>query len=1770
MDLFLNQANLDYHQLYELMQVKFINPDGDQSQILLSADDCDTRTQKLNRMSPPRLDRIHRFLRLWRHTPWKMWELDLLIRSPKIGNGLLSEDCLIGLKRVREIQNLLKTDAEHIQVFYDNFSRESRRTTEPFGKTIPCLYDALFLNKSIINPVDPAFEDPDKSASPANRSDHRAAILAALGISDSDLTLLDSLPGNNQLTVANLSLLYRYALQAERLRVRIPELLRWTDVVDERDPFLNPAVTLEFLRKKEQVVQAGFSPDEFEYIRRYAFHSPLGLREETVDQHLSVLRTGLAKLQDSIFNASGSARENTAARLGKFAEFNNTEVLEPALDLIEGNWAGTDQEREEFIRKYFVFIRDIPSAVESLRAPVILNESLLTERHRYVLQQIFSFFRESLITEHISNALSIPAKHAGVLISRLSPEGSGPALYDVFDDLLNTDTSGNYLPFTDQHHWVFHLLHKCKIIIEKGNVTPEDLAWWTDHSNVTGIFQFFRLPVQTNDDPGNPFLKGDNALPYSCWDRWFELLRFRQRYPEPEGISFTAILEKATHNDTTLFRDLTTLTQLHSVQWEMLGKRLGLEVSDFSDGRIYRRLSQCLSDLNRTGASENMLFSWADRDNEDQEYANSVAIRQASKSKYNEKEWLELSMSLQNELRKSKRTALGSFLIALSQREIEITIGGQTYHNPYHSCRWNDNNDLFGYFLIDVDMNACMVTSRLKQAVSSVQLFVQRCFLNLEPALVKIPGNDPDLENSWSQWKWIKNYRIWEANRKVFLYPENWIEPELRDDKSPFFNELESELRQNELTASHAEAAFLNYLQKLDRVSRLEITGVYHETDLSVNRFHVVGRTADQAPGYFYRNYDLNYCEWSPWEKVEADITGDHVIPVVYNRKLYLFWLLFQEKPLKLKRTPPLKASDGPVGNPEQPRLLEIQLAWSTRSHTGWTGKKISKKKLIHPWDRPLFTYNLRPRYRATDNALMIDLFISTSKEFNDRLFYDQFLAAPKKFSTVNFNEMYRPWHSSSFVFDGEVRDIKLKGISGVYYLDSTNSLVSTSSHQYVQESFGQEGRQISPLRFPDKTPNLTLPCGMHFEYTRLVNNKIHGVNSSSMNIIEPGRTTTLLTGAKAPFEVVQSMQSLSHRPLFYQDNRRSFFVKPEFEQISLDYQTRIWRRRYVFYPFYHPYTELFIRELNRSGLDGFFNRNIQVKPGKYYPQNSFNFNSYAPLPPHAPHETAVHDVVDFSFGGAYSVYNWEVFFHAPLMIATLLSQNQRFEEAMSWFHSIFDPTNTEDLPVPQRYWVTKPFFEQNADGYRQQRIKDLLKNIDDHHPQIMAWRNNPFKPHLIARYRPVAYQRNVVMRYIRNLIDWGDMLFRRDNLESLNEATQLYVLAHEILGDRPDKVPAVNRENKSYNELTADQALDVFGNQKVEVMAENLAPMTAQVVEPEKETEPLPRLDTFYFCIPGNEKLNELWNLVEDRLFKIRNGMNIQGIIRQLPLFEPPIDPALLVKAAAQGLDLSSVMNDISAPAPHYRFKPLVAKAAALCSEVKAMGEKFLDILVAKDAEALDLLRQNQEIQLLEALKEVRKRQILEAEENRTGLERSKAVIEERLNFFADIEKRNRYEETYLAKLKSAQNSQEIAQGLTLGASIISLIPEIVAGGSGAGGTPVATVSIGGINLGQAAKLGAEIAGFTALIAGNSATMASIEGGFKRRWDDWKLQERLAEKELKQMEKQILAAEIRLNLAEKELENQELQIENAQMVQEYLRSKYTSGQLYNWMVGEV
>jgi hypothetical protein len=172
---------------------------------------------------------------------------------------------------------------------------------------------------------------------------------------------------------------------------------------------------------------------------------------------------------------------------------------------------------------------------------------------------------------------------------------------------------------------------------------------------------------------------------------------------------------------------------------------------------------------------------------------------------------------------------------------------------------------LFEYFLMDVQMVACMLTSRIRHALSSVQLFIERALMNLEPRVAAAVVNA-------AQWTWMKRYRLWEAERKVFLWPENWLEPELRDDKSPFFKEIESELLQSDITDDAATTAMLNYLAKLEEVATLEPCGMHYVEPTATSReaMHVVARTAGAHRKYYYRRYEFGV--WTPWQPIKLEI----------------------------------------------------------------------------------------------------------------------------------------------------------------------------------------------------------------------------------------------------------------------------------------------------------------------------------------------------------------------------------------------------------------------------------------------------------------------------------------------------------------------------------------------------------------------------------------------------------------------------------------------------------------------------------------------------------------------------------------------------------------------------------------------------------------------------------------------------------------------------------------------------------------------------------
>ncbi len=1437
----------------------------------------------------------------------------------------------------------------------------------------------------------------------------------------------------------------------------------------------------------------------------------------------------------------------------------------------------------------------------------------------------------------------------------------------------------------------------------------------------------------------------------------------------------------------------------------------------YRDETVLWRLYSCFHLIERLGFSAELCCDLGVEPLND-EIANRVV--QSVKAKYDDERWLEIAKSLQDQLRNMRRSALVDYLIA----------------HPLPGKSWRNVNDLYSYFLIDPEMDACMMTSRIKQAISTVQLFVQRCLMNLE----KEVAAGADVDDKWRQWKWMKNYRVWEANRRIFLYPENWIEPELRDDKSPFFKELESELMQSDLTLETAAEAFLHYLEKLDQVARLEIVGECHQVErdksgnVAVDILHVFGRTKGTPHVYYYRQR-VNSFNWTAWERIDLDIEGDHLIPVVWNRRLYLFWPIFTEKSRQVESSDK-KITELSTSDINPPKYWEIKLAWSERKEGKWLNKKISsefasidvvegitdqKELFFFKWHvdqkgalnifafKPIIDFlEVFSLERILNECNSISQTVSALRAGVNSLPVNNKKGIINKLDQIT-NNISNLASKSEEISQAKERDMILNGLEHMKRLCSDN--LGLLNNLNISCSFAQDNclslKALVPLiialnqtlkRHIIGLINILkeeskLTCftffGCHLEPViektdvssvlewingqaipntvfrrefiaeEIGDNKLYLPAPDSISALDktPGTFLLLPHPDAAP---------LYRQPFFYMDDKHDFFIEPvlrySLPEISLGNENRIdpgkmtgWIERYIpreipeidpgapvespvdpavseptypdygerpthgrmmrsspygraaatsisasrsisagrevggwivapeynlgmannfipvtrveyhykFSGFYHPYICDFISQLNKDGIEGLLQRPVQRKSAllfgfidddglnevtlkrkfreKGIPLSEFadftniddekvvildrgvvytakkqgeNVEVYKNLfeDIYEPNEAVVekpipYDDVDFEVDGSYALYNWELFFHAPLMIADRLSKNQRFEEAQKWFHYIFDPTDISGEPVPQKYWRTKPFFETTKEDYRKARIEYILRllakgahpdelsaeeraDLDRLRKSVSEWRNNPFKPHVIARLRSISYQKTVVMKYIDNLIAWGDRLFRRDTIESINEATQLYILAAEILGPRAKNVPPRALPGIHNFEDLLSEGFGPFSNALVEI--ENFIPPSEGSCGIVNTGEDRPLPDMPYFCVPKNSKLLSYWDTVADRLFKIRHCMNIEGVVRQLPLFEPPIEPGLLVRAAAAGVDIGSALNDITANLPHYRFRVMVQKATELCNELKALGASLLSALEKKDAEKLAMIRAEHETALLKRIEHIKKLQVEEAEENLDALRKSRETVLTRYLHYQKLlgvkspkvpaegetipltepsphvqikeeggVKMIPYESSALSAMKQAHEKEQMASEFDFIANFLHSIPSIKTAPWGIG----AEFYFGFLlsSLSHSFRSQASESSFRARKSDELAR-------FALRQHDWTLQNNLAARELMQIDKQILASEIRKAMAEKELDNHRKQIEQAEEIEEFLKEKYTNQELYNWMSGKI
>lgn len=1547
-----------------------------------------------------------------------------------------------------------------------------------------------------------------------------------------------------------------------------------------------------------------------------------------------------------------------------------------------------------------------------------------------------------------------------------------------------------------------HIIRLDKIarLISKLRLSNDELIWCFESGSNFGMLSFDQLPVTV--DLSRSVSRFDAWLAMEKYFQWRDDLPVsrlvRNRFYE---IFQLLKLDNATDQLQSFIIDLNARTGWREQDLEFLldTTRFGHETTSIQNGNsiefpqdfdttrfvpLLAHLSKCFETIDRLGISAEVIWDWTihtDHIHDGtlnnagllEDYQTTASeIRQAIKAKYNSTVWKDIGAEIRDSLRDQQITALRGYLMTVFKNQCGEDETAECVEDEYY---------LYTHFLTDVKMGSCRTISRIVLAHSTVQLFVQRCLMNLEEN-VEIPSE------SARRWVWMKTYRVWEANLKTFLYPENWIEPELRDDKSPFFIELENELLQDEVTDASAERAFLNYLEKLNEIARPEIAALTYDEEANVT--HVIGRTRGLPHRYFYRRW-VEDAYWTPWEQIDVDIEGDHQILVAFNRRLYLFWPIIKEgkddhrfeimedadntSDINLRGPTPVHFSMS-VGSSTSSGLLqintfglqkplEVQMAWTEFSHQRWSKKRVSTGYIPITWDPEMDIYR---NYLRQD--LIIAELVAETKEGE---VYYRFKTMPKRLirfkAEINSNQQlsiytgFRDPFQSEVVKDCGVFVLRDDGnlvtnIFGVFTQDRVDFVQNTGQH--FQHHVSLEDVDQLVVRAPiervvsadddqNVQPNTSFGAygpefGLVFGIEKV--QEVPVTEPLGIGTYETPQYVTLLSSLPDTFSVrlpalPESSYFASQAPFFFDDPSHTFFIRPrdrsflhsgyiedilvwdehiipcgplfvggfpgsgpfpvdyvynadryptsqpfhagysqgsrptfgipiknmrssepyipivpglgDYGQVGghIDFAESVFkvkestiktRRHFRFDVFYHPYMDLFLRQLNRHGIDGllnpdpalelgssemkaeirFFQRQQNTRPDIFtrakdptknafdepYPVGNIEFTKAKYTPTNVVDEPYPVDNIDFTYCGAYAGYNWELFFHVPFLIANRLSSNQRFEEAMKWYHYIFDPTDSKRIAgIPTRFWKTKPLaLSPKADPIHALLLKLMDKesntgdSLDEAYcdlpNQITQWRNNPFRPHATARLRHVAYQKAIVMKYIDNLIMWGDHLFRQFTVESINEATQLYLLAADILGKRPRELPIpegdrilhtpsvmkdseTRIELRTFDEMRSNLASfdsDVIPNPLVDIEA-YLPPQLLQETSPTRTSTaaPLPFGPTFFFCIPRNEELLEYWTKVEDRLFKIRHCMDIEGIQRDLALFEPPIDPALLVRAVAAGLDLSQVISDIlsyrNAPKPHYKFRIILQKAIEMCADVRSLGGALLSALEKKDAESLSILRAQHEEQILKATKEIKKKQVDEAEEAVTAQEEAKAIAEFRKQYYESREFLNASEKQQLSTLEKAFIFQSISQGIEVLASVFFAIPQAKTGvEQSATTTATSEAEFGGQQMGNIARAFSGMFSLMASALNHQANMAGIKGGHSRRQDDWTFQAEMASKEIDQIETQIIAAQIRLTIAEQDLANHEQQIENAGEVYDHLRDKFTDEALYGWMTSQL
>ncbi|OAA51504.1 insecticidal toxin complex protein [Metarhizium rileyi] len=470
--------------------------------------------------------------------------------------------------------------------------------------------------------------------------------------------------------------------------------------------------------------------------------------------------------------------------------------------------------------------------------------------------------------------------------------------------------------------------------------------------------------------------------------------------------------------------------------------------------------------------------------------------------------------------------------------------------------------------------------------------------------------------------------------------------------------------------------------------------------------------------------------------------------------------------------------------------------------------------------------------------------------------------------------------------------------------------------------------------------------------------------------------------------------------------------------------------------------------------------------------------------------------------------------FGSALAIAGSLRSQCKFDEALAWCRSVFDPVQRENV------WAQCGRARIMLEGFSPSDTSETIGT-----PEKSVFANQPCCPTSPVQVG-IARGRATVMEYTRILLQWGIKLHCLNTTESCKQALVVFDEAVRLLGPKPASIHAKPSDGEMLTTIST------------------FVPSSA----------------------PLNPALLELYEQVYDRRELTHRCLSAQRLKQR------PDSSNAISKESIHEIDTCSCGVGQGPCCLSYKFTYLLAKSYELTSTVKALGQSLLGALEKGDSDYLGSIRQSQERQLNELTLGNKQNSYRETDWQVQALDEQLQGAQTRLRHIQQLIRNglNEGEQIYLAGTaigmasRAAGNiSEAIGQGM-------SFIPDFTCGGAGFAGTPVAISKMPlGSKLAQVFQAAARILNVIADISNTTAAVGNTTAGWARRADEWQHQVDLITIELQQIKRQQLAAERRRDTALRDLNNHQLQIENSAEIDAFLAGKFSKHDLYLFLQQE-